>query len=201
MPINLPKLTVTIPTRKVSQTSPQVPKRLGSPDFRHLPLKKISSNAIFNIQDVIVNTELSNKIDVKKWVNQANIVTPEFKKSTFMSASGASRRSFDVASSNEEDMLHCKKNLNFDVESFGGTEEVLEVTPEKILEVDDESSDEGTSDERFGKLHLTLEQLEVIKLQTTENKSAPEGGDPAKRRKISRLDKLASRLKINEEAE
>ena len=119
-PESLPKLTVTIPTRKVSQTSP-FPRRpsYNSPDVKSMPLKKMSSNAIFNIQDVIISSELSGRINTKKWINQANIVTPEFKKSTFMTigGSGTPRRSFDALSS--EEMLHCKKNLNFDIESFG----------------------------------------------------------------------------------
>ena len=34
----------------------------------------------FNITDVIVSSELTGKIDTTKWVNQANIVTPDFKK-------------------------------------------------------------------------------------------------------------------------
>lgn len=42
--------------------------------------KKKSYSSAFNISDVIVSTELSGKIDTSKWNNQANIVTPDFKR-------------------------------------------------------------------------------------------------------------------------
>ena len=42
--------------------------------------KKKTTSSAFNITDVIVSTELSGKIDTSKWNNQANIVTPEFKR-------------------------------------------------------------------------------------------------------------------------
>ncbi len=42
--------------------------------------KKKSNAAQYSFNDIILNSD--GKIDTSKWVNQANIVTPNFKKST-----------------------------------------------------------------------------------------------------------------------
>lgn len=43
--------------------------------------KKKTYSQLFNISEVIISTELSGRIDTSNWINQANIVTPDFKKS------------------------------------------------------------------------------------------------------------------------
>ena len=35
---------------------------------------------VFNLSEVIVTSELTGKIDPNKWINKANIVTPDFRK-------------------------------------------------------------------------------------------------------------------------
>eukprot|EP00347_Sterkiella_histriomuscorum_P022865 403336868 len=43
-------------------------------------LKPKTNSQLFSINEVIVSSEISGRIDTSKWVNQANIVTPDFKK-------------------------------------------------------------------------------------------------------------------------
>ena len=45
-----------------------------------MPDKRKTSSSCFNISDVIVGTETVGKIDTSKWLNQANIATPHFKR-------------------------------------------------------------------------------------------------------------------------
>jgi hypothetical protein len=45
-------------------------------------IKPKTNSQLFSISEVIVSSELSGKIDTSKWLNQANIVTPDFKKSS-----------------------------------------------------------------------------------------------------------------------
>jgi hypothetical protein len=45
----------------------------------HFEKKRLGSN-VFNLSEVIVSSELTGKIDPNKWINKANIITPEFRK-------------------------------------------------------------------------------------------------------------------------
>ncbi|MFS8159304.1 MAG: hypothetical protein ACMG6E_03665 [Candidatus Roizmanbacteria bacterium] len=39
-------------------------------------------NTQYNFNDIIMSADISGKIDTSKWVNQANIVTPVFKRNS-----------------------------------------------------------------------------------------------------------------------
>ncbi|CDW81806.1 UNKNOWN [Stylonychia lemnae] len=46
--------------------------------------RKKTQSQLFNIQEVIVSSELTGRIDTTNWRNQANIVTPDFKRAQSM---------------------------------------------------------------------------------------------------------------------
>lgn len=69
--------------------SPQQQQKLAKPfapfQVTSSPMeKRKSASSSFNISDVIVNSELSSRVDTSKWINQANIVTPDFKRSLYL---------------------------------------------------------------------------------------------------------------------
>lgn len=49
--------------------------------------KKKTNSQLFSITEVIVSSELNGKIDTSNWLNQAYIMTPDFKKTTKLNKS------------------------------------------------------------------------------------------------------------------
>ncbi len=146
----LPKLTISIPNIGHSPS-----QRKGSPEMKqHSSHKKASSNALFNILDVIVNSELTCRVNPKYWVNQANIVTPDYKKSTFGPKATSSPKPTDSPSGQT---LHCKRTLDFDnllkdKEAYKPVE-----TPVEEAEAEEASSDEDTDFDLILLRHQSLE--------------------------------------------
>ena len=96
LPINPnshPKSPNQIARSKKSSTTALTKAATTAPDVHKKPtMKKYSSNANFDISDVIVSSELSGRINTAKWINKANIVTPEYKKSSFFQNAGSASK-------------------------------------------------------------------------------------------------------------
>lgn len=116
------------------------PKRSLRPDenFQLSSLEKKKTSSSFNIGDVIVSSELNGKIDTTKWINQANIATPDFKRSHYFKAyhsdsknpshefhiqeevlpRSAMKLQNDLALVLETEKVSCKRNLNIKFEQI-----------------------------------------------------------------------------------
>lgn len=61
---------------KVATTATRNNQRISITD------KKKPNSQLFHFTEVVVPCDLFGKIDTSKWVNQANIITPEFKRAS-----------------------------------------------------------------------------------------------------------------------